>query len=72
MRLHLPCSVAAPWSITDATSRPATCWRASEDFTTRDVVKYMKSLFHAANAVAELSGPPLQERRLMLEFGTKG
>jgi len=50
-------------------------WRdlleASEDFTTRDVVKYMKSLFHAANAVAELSGPPLQERRLMLEFGSR-
>jgi hypothetical protein len=28
----------------------------------------MKSLYHAVNAVAELSGPPLQERRLMLEF----
>jgi predicted nucleotidyltransferase len=34
----------------------------------RDVVKFMKSLFHGVNAVAELSGPPLQERRLMLEF----
>ena len=28
----------------------------------------MKSLFHAINAVAELSGPPIQERRLLLEF----
>ena len=34
----------------------------------KDVAKYMKSLFHAVNAVAELSGPPLQERRLMLDF----
>src|SRR5512134_836881 len=33
-----------------------------------DVVKYMKSLYHAVNAVAELSGPPLHERRLMLDF----
>ncbi|HSL44843.1 MAG TPA: hypothetical protein VK897_15510 [Anaerolineales bacterium] len=36
--------------------------------TPKDVAKYMKSLYHAVNAVAELSGPPLQERRLMLEF----
>ncbi len=33
-----------------------------------DLSQYMKSLYHAVNAVAELSGPPLQERRLMLEF----
>jgi predicted nucleotidyltransferase len=33
-----------------------------------DVSHYMKSLYHAVNSVAELSGPPLQERRLMLEF----
>ncbi len=33
-----------------------------------DLAQYMKSLYHAVNAVAELSGPPLQERRLMLEF----
>jgi len=32
------------------------------------IKKYMKSLFHALNAVAELSGPPIQERRLLLEF----
>lgn len=30
--------------------------------------KYMKSLFHAVNAIAELSGPPIHERRLLLEF----
>ncbi len=34
----------------------------------KDVDHYMKSLYYAVNAVAELSGPPLQERRLMLEF----
>jgi len=34
----------------------------------QDITKYMKSLYHAVNAVAELSGPPLQERRLMLDF----
>jgi len=33
-----------------------------------DMTQYLKSLYHAVNAVAELSGPPLQERRLMLEF----
>jgi hypothetical protein len=37
----------------------------------RDVAKYMRSLYHAVNAVAELSGPPLQERRLMLEFAPR-
>ncbi len=34
----------------------------------KEVRKYMKSLFHVINAVAELSGPPIQERRLLLEF----
>jgi hypothetical protein len=34
----------------------------------KEVKKYMKSLFHALNAIAELSGPPIQERRLLLEF----
>ena len=43
----------------------------SDVVTPRDVAKYMKSLFHAVNAVAELSGPPLQERRLMLEFAER-
>ena len=37
----------------------------------RDLGKYLASLFHAVNAVAELSGPPLQERRLMLEFAQR-
>ena len=36
--------------------------------TPQDVAQYMKSIYHAVNAVAELSGPPLQERRLLLEF----
>jgi len=34
----------------------------------QDVLRYMKSLYQAVNAVAELSGPPLHERRLLLEF----
>jgi len=39
--------------------------------TPKDMAQYMKSLYHAVNAVAELSGPPLQERRLMLEFESR-
>lgn len=34
----------------------------------KEVSKFYKSLFHAVNAIAELSGPPIQERRLLLEF----
>ncbi|GAB4542060.1 MAG: hypothetical protein Fur002_11600 [Anaerolineales bacterium] len=30
--------------------------------------KYLKALFHVVNAVAELSGPPIYDRRLLLEF----
>jgi hypothetical protein len=33
-----------------------------------DVGKYLKSLYHAVNIIAELNGPPLPERRLMLLF----
>src|SRR5215213_1954477 len=36
-----------------------------------DITKYLNALYHAVNAVAELSGPPLQERRLMLEFPSR-
>ena len=50
-------------------------WRdllAVEDpLTPQDLSHYLKALYHAVNAVAELSGPPLQERRLMLEFGAR-
>lgn len=34
----------------------------------KDVSTYFKSLYHAVNAVAELHGPPLAERRLLLTF----
>lgn len=34
----------------------------------KEIRKYMKSLFHVVNCVAELSGPPIWERRLLLEF----
>jgi len=43
----------------------------SDMVTPKDVLQYMKSLYHAVNAVAELSGPPLQERRLMLDFAIR-
>ncbi len=50
-------------------------WRdlleVTDTVTPRDLAQYMKSLYHAVNAVAELSGPPLQERRLMLEFAPR-
>lgn len=39
--------------------------------TPQDVLQYMKSLYHAVNAVAELSGPPLAERRVMLDFASR-
>ncbi len=32
------------------------------------VAKYLKSLFHAGNTVAELNGPPIYERRFLLDF----
>jgi predicted nucleotidyltransferase len=43
----------------------------SDAVTPKDVLQYMYSLYHAVNAVAELSGPPLQERRLLLEFAQR-
>jgi len=39
-----------------------------EDIKPMDVRKYLKSLYHAINVVAELHGPPLPERRLLLLF----
>ena len=50
-------------------------WRdlleTGDTVTPKDMAQYIKSLYHAVNAVAELSGPPLQERRLMLEFESR-
>ena len=40
----------------------------SDTVTPGDILKFMKSLYHAVNAVAELSGPPLHDRRLLLDF----
>ncbi len=34
----------------------------------KEIRKYLESLFHAVNAVAELSGAPIWERRLLLDF----
>ncbi len=33
-----------------------------------EVAQYFKSLYQAANVVAELNGPPIHERRLLLDF----
>lgn len=33
-----------------------------------EVKQYLQSIYYAANAIAELSGPPIAERRLLLEF----
>jgi hypothetical protein len=56
-------------------SQARSIWRdllqAEETVMPKDVAQYMKSLYHAVNAVAELSGPPLQDRRLMLEFAPR-
>jgi len=34
----------------------------------KEVAKYLKSLYHAVNVIAELHGPPLPERRLLMLF----
>jgi len=36
-----------------------------------DVLKYLQAVYHAANAVAGLSGPPLTDRRFLLEFADR-
>jgi hypothetical protein len=43
----------------------------TDTVTPSDILKYMKALYHAVNAVAELSGPPLPDRRLMLDFPSR-
>ena len=40
----------------------------AEEATPNVIIKYLDALLHAANAVAELSGPPLNERRILLDF----
>ena len=42
--------------------------RIGEKAEPKEVAKYLKSLYHAVNVVAELHGPPLPERRLLLLF----
>ena len=39
-----------------------------EDSGPKDVAGYLKSLYHAVNVIAELHGPPLPERRLLMLF----
>ncbi len=40
----------------------------ASDATPATVLSYLDALHHAANAVAELTGPPLAERRFLLDF----
>jgi hypothetical protein len=40
----------------------------SEKIGAEQIKQYLQSMYFAANAVAELSGPPIAERRLLLEF----
>ena len=40
----------------------------TDTVTPSDILKYMQILYYAVNAVAELSGPPLHDRRLLLDF----
>lgn len=40
----------------------------AEELTPEIIIKYLDAALHAANAVAELTGPPLSERRLLLDF----
>jgi hypothetical protein len=42
--------------------------KPSESASVEDVGRYLKAIEHAANAVASLSGAPLTERRLLLNF----
>ncbi len=41
---------------------------SAESLTPAVLLQYLDALHHAANAVAELTGPPLSERRLLLDF----
>ncbi len=40
----------------------------SEKSGPKEVAQFFQALFHAANAIVELNGPPIQERRLLLDF----
>jgi hypothetical protein len=43
----------------------------SESNSTKDLLRYLRAVEHAVNAVAGLSGMPLTERRLALDFGER-
>lgn len=51
------------------------CWtdllETGETIGPKEVAHYLKSIYHAACAVAELNGNPLAERRLLLDFPTR-
>ncbi|KXK14894.1 MAG: hypothetical protein UZ14_CFX002000912 [Chloroflexi bacterium OLB14] len=39
-----------------------------DEVTPKEINLYLQSLYHAINAIAELNGAPIQERRLLIEF----
>lgn len=41
---------------------------SAETVTPKALTQYLDAVLHAANAIAELTGPPLGERRLLLDF----
>ena len=51
------------------------CWsdllETGETIGPKEVAHYLKAVYHAACAVAELNGNPLAERRLLLDFPTR-
>jgi hypothetical protein len=50
------------------------CWTdllEASEVGPREVAHYLKAVYHAACAVAELNGNPLAERRLLLDFPTR-
>ena len=51
------------------------CWtdllEVDEKIGPKEVAHYLKAVYHAVCAVAELNGNPLAERRLMLDFPTR-
>ena len=51
------------------------CWtdllEAGETIGPKEVAHYLKAVYHAACAVAELNGNPLAERRFLLDFPTR-
>jgi hypothetical protein len=44
---------------------------SAADFSPPAMLKYLEALHHAVNAIAELTGAPLTERRILLDFNAR-